>query len=104
MGDELNSVLTGLQQTLTTLSQPTNKMCTPNPVLLIPDGELEHLQGIITMLKEEICTLLSIVGNSSYTLATARSQKESIAYAAETQAMLDKWPKATGSQRARLER
>ena len=82
-------------------------MCTPNPVSLIPDGELERLQGIITMLKEEICTpfiLLFIVGNASYTLATARSHKESIAYAAEAQAMLDKWPKATGSQRARLER
>ena len=94
MSDKLNSVLTGLRQTLTTLSQPTNKTCTPNPVPLIPDGELERLQGIITTLKEEICTLfmlLSVVGNSSYTLATARSQKESIAHAAETQAMFDKF-------------
>ncbi|KAF8806893.1 hypothetical protein BYT27DRAFT_7338870 [Phlegmacium glaucopus] len=75
--DKLNSVLAGLRQTLTTLSQPTTKTCTSKLISPIPDGEVERLQGIITTLKEEI----------------SRSQKQSVDHAAETQAMFDKFAK-----------
>ena len=91
----MNSVLSGLRQCLVEVSRPTNKTLPSKPVPQVPEGELERLQGIITTLKEEIGTmviLLSIVGNS-YTFVTARSQKESLAHAAETQALFDKFTK-----------
>lgn len=93
--DKLGSVLTGLRQTLTTLSQPINKACTSKPVPPIPDGEIERLQGIITTLKEEICTpsLDLFVISDSHTPVIARSQKQSQVHAAETQAMFDKFAK-----------
>ena len=77
------------------VSQPASKTLPSKPVPSVPEGELERLRGIITTLKEEIGTqvlLLFIVGNS-YTFVTARSQKESIAHTAETQALFDKFAK-----------
>ena len=80
---------------MATLSQPQNKTCTTKPAPSIPDGELERLQSIITTLKEEICTLFTLlsIAHDSYTLVTACSKKESIAHVAETQAMFDKFAK-----------
>jgi hypothetical protein len=94
----LSSVLSGLRQCVdgvVKVSQPTNKTLPSKLIPPVPEGELERLQGIITTLKEEIGTLvilLFVVGDS-YTFATARSQKESIAHAAETQALFDKFVK-----------
>jgi hypothetical protein len=86
--------LAGLRQILTTLSQPTNKTCTFQPDPPIP-GEFERLQGIITTLKEEICTLfiLLFIFSNSHSFVTAHSQKEFVAHAAETQTMFDKFAK-----------
>jgi hypothetical protein len=75
------------------VSQPTNKTLPSKPVPSVPEGELERLQSIITTLKEEIGTLamLLLIISSSYSIITARSQKESVARAAETQALFDKF-------------
>ena len=92
----MNSILSGLRQCLVEVSRPTDKTLPSKPVPQVPEGELERLQGIITTLKEEISTmmvvLLFIVGNS-YTFVTARSQKESLAHAAKTQALFNKFTK-----------
>ena len=95
----MSSVLSGLRQcvdNVVKVSQPINKTLPSKPVPpAVPEGELERLRGIITTLKEEIgllVILLFIVGNS-YSFATARSQKESTAHAAETQALFDKFAK-----------
>ena len=94
----MSSILSGLRQCVdgvVKVSQPTDRTLPSKPVLLVPEGELERLRGVITTLKEEIGTLvipLLIVGNS-YTFVIARSQKESTAHAAETQALFDKFTK-----------
>ena len=91
----MNSVLSELRQCVVKVSQPTNKTLSSKPVPQVPEGELERLQGIITTLKEEIgmtshCHSLSV---TLKTFVTARSQKESIAHAADTQALFDKFVK-----------
>ena len=90
--------MSGLRQcvhNVVKFSQPTNRNLPSKPVSSVPEGELERLQGIITTLKEEIGTLviLLFIVDKSYTSVTARSQKESIAHAAETQALFDKFVK-----------
>ena len=94
----MSSVLSGLRQCVdgvVKIAQPTNKTLPSKPVPSVPEGELERLQGIIATLKEEIGTLviLLFLVSDSYTFVTARSQNESIAHAAETQALFDKFAK-----------
>ena len=96
--DKLSSVLSGLRHCVVKVvgvSQPTNKTLESKLVPPVSEGELERLQAIITTLKEEIGTLtiLQFVVGNSHTFVTARSQKESIAHAAETQALFDKFTK-----------
>ncbi|KAG5653603.1 hypothetical protein H0H81_011975 [Sphagnurus paluster] len=74
-GNKLNNVINELRDLLKTLSQPTSTKCASRPAILVSDGEVERLQGIVTTLREEL----------------ERSQKQAMAQAAETQAMFDKF-------------
>ena len=76
--DKLNSVLSELRQCVVKVSQPTNKTLTSKPVPQVPEGELERLQGIITMLKEEIgmtsyCYSMSVTLKLSLQLALRKN-------------------------------
>ncbi|KAF8216749.1 Afadin and alpha-actinin-binding-domain-containing protein [Mycena galopus ATCC 62051] len=73
--DKLTSLLAALREAVT---RPLTSVVTPSPSaspVPVPDGELVRLQGVIEELKAEI----------------ERSQKESMAQAAQTQAVFDKF-------------
>ncbi|KAF5373288.1 hypothetical protein D9615_007377 [Tricholomella constricta] len=75
-GDKLNLVLNDLRELLKTLSLPsTAPLAPPRPTVLVSDGEVERLQGIIHTLREEI----------------ELSRKQAATQAADTQAMFDKF-------------
>ncbi|KAF8972768.1 Afadin and alpha-actinin-binding-domain-containing protein [Flammula alnicola] len=74
--DKLDAIFNDFRETLSTLSQPTSVTApTLKPAPQVLDADVERLQGIIINLKEEL----------------ARSQKQSMAHVAETQAMFDKF-------------
>ena len=87
--------MSGLRQcvdNVVKVSQPSNKTLPSKPVQPVPEGELERLRDIITSLKEEIGTLvIQFICRYAYTFVAARSQKESITHATETQALFDKF-------------
>lgn len=52
--DRLASIFADFRITLETLSQPASQSTKAVPPPVIPTGEIERLQGIITNLKEEL--------------------------------------------------
>ncbi|KAF8075153.1 Afadin and alpha-actinin-binding-domain-containing protein [Lyophyllum atratum] len=76
--DKLDLVLNDLRSLLTTLSlPPTLAPTAAKPTILVSDGEIGRLQGIINTLKEEL----------------ERSRKQAATQATDTQAMFDKFAK-----------
>ncbi|GLB41635.1 putative afadin- and alpha -actinin-Binding [Lyophyllum shimeji] len=74
-GDKLGLVLNDLRSLLTTLSQPSDAAPTATKTVVVSDGEIERLQGIINTLREEL----------------ERSRQQAATHAADTQAMFDKF-------------
>ncbi|KAG5644872.1 hypothetical protein DXG03_007513 [Asterophora parasitica] len=73
--DKLNGVISDLRELLKTSVTPSAPSASSQPTILVSDDEIERLQGIINVLREEL----------------ERSRKQAVTHAAETQAMFDKF-------------
>ncbi|KAG6841245.1 hypothetical protein C0991_000529 [Blastosporella zonata] len=93
-GDKVNTVLNNLKDTLTALlhkPNTTHPNPTPHADTSLSEGEIKRLQGVITVLQEELGKLPYCSRRKAADQSVERSRTQIATQTAETRAMFDKF-------------